>query len=176
MTHVIRKVKRKLRYGFRLHRWELRCGYVGALMLLLLAILLRFLSGSPYQVWLLLNVRQLLPPLWILSLVDGVFTLAMGFACGLIMASRRKSEQCSKYRGGMFFVLLFSLRFAAYPLLFRGAMLAAAVVFMLLTCLTGAICCKLFFDTHRLSGIVAICFLIWNCYLTMMLFSCILSF
>ena len=176
MTHVIRKVKRKLRYCFRLHERELRSGYWGALVLLILAILIRLLSGSPYRVWLLLAVNQALPPLWILSLVDGVLTLAMGFACGLIMASRRKSEQCAKYRGGMFFVLLFSLRFAAYPLLFRGAMLAASVICMLLTCLSGVICSKLFFDTHRLSGLVAICFLIWNCYLTMLLFSCILSF
>ena len=176
MPYVIRKVKRNLRYCFRIHERELRSGYFGAIMLFILAVLIRFLSGSPYRVWLLLNVRQLLPPLWILSLLDGLFLLAMGFACGVIMASRRKSEQYAKYRGGMFFVLLFSLRFAAYPLLFRGAMLEVSLICMILTCIIGLVCSKLFLDTNRLSGVVTVCFFIWNCYLTVLLFSCILLF
>lgn len=174
MKHSAVKLKRTISRLFCLRHTDLRCGYLGALILLIFTVLIRLLSGSPYRVYYVLKGNDFLPSLAVLTLINLLLTVAMGFACGLVLSCPRRSHQCIKYRGGMLFILLTVFWLAAYPLVFQGCLLVAALLSLLLTWILCLGCASLFFRVHPLSGWISVCFLFWLTYLILGLLGCIL--
>lgn len=159
------KLKRWLNRIFCLQAVDLHCGYLGGLILLAVAILIRLVSGSPYRVYFLLKNARFMPSLTFFSLMNLVLTVAMGFACGLILSCRRRNLQCLKFQGGMLFVLLTVFWFITYPLVFRGCLLFAALLSLLAAWLLTLGCMLLFFRVQPLAGWISAVFLFWVTYL-----------
>ena len=174
MKHSAVKLKRILTRLFCLRHIDLRCGYLGGLIMLIFTVLIRLLSGSPYRVYCVLRGSDFLPSLATLTFVNLLLTIAMGFACGLVLSCPRRSRQGIKYRGGMLFVLLTVFWLAAYPLVFQGCLLALALLSLILTWILCLGCVSLFFRVNPLSGWISVIFLFWLTYLILGLLGCIL--
>lgn len=159
----------------RLNVSDIRGGCFGGMVLLMLAIITRLLSGSPYRIYMLLRQFKILPPLVLLSTINLLLTVAMGFACGLILSHRRCGKIGEeKYRSGMLFVILITLWLSTYPLIFRSCMLGSALFLLMVACVLSVICALLFSRIRRLSALIALVFSCWVGYLIILLVNCIL--
>jgi len=174
LKHTALKCKRLISHLLHLRHTDLRCGYLGALVMLLFTVMIRLLSGSPYYVYHMLKGSEVLPPLATLTFTNLLLTTAMGFACGLVLSCPRRNRRCLKYQGGMLFVLHSVFWFSCYPLIFQGCLLVPALFSLVLAWLLCLGCIALFFRVHPLAGGIAAIFLFWMTYLLLSLVGCIL--
>lgn len=175
MRHSRKVFSKHLTRVLRLNITDIRGGCIGGMVLLMLAIITRLLSGSPYRIYILLRQFKILPPLVLLSTVNLLLTVAMGFACGLILSQRRCGKIGEeKYRSGMLFVILITLWLATYPMMFRSCMLGVTLLFLTAACVLSAICTLLFSRIRLLSASIALVFSCWIGYLIILLVDCIL--
>ena len=154
----------------------LQCGYLGALFMLLVYVLVGFMSGTPYRAYFFLREAGNLLPIGIYTLCNLFFTLGLGFAFGLVFSRYTHSLRWRTeiYRCGMLFVLLAVLWYAAYPLVTRGNMLLAALLCLLAVWILGLLCMLSMSRILPLSGFIMLLFLFWLSYLIFTLLRCLL--
>ena len=153
-----------------------RSGIVGGFILFILVAMIRFLSGSPYRVYMLLRQFHTLPPLVLLSTINLLLTVAMGIACGLIFSVHKCGRAGEvKYQSGMLFVILITLWLGVYPLIFRSCMLGCALLLFTVIWGLSLICFLLWRRIHRISSWIALLFTGWITYLIILLIRCILQ-
>lgn len=174
MKRLSFKIKRNLVHLLSLRSADIRCGYLGGVILLTVSVLIRLLSGSPYRICLLLGNAPFLPRLSLLTFLNLLFSMGIGFACGLILSCRRSSVQCIKYQGGMLFVLLAVFWFASYPLVFRGGMFILTLLTLAAVWILSLGCTLIFTRIQRIAGWILFLFLCWVTYLFLCLLGCIL--
>lgn len=176
MGRTLKEFKRRFLNTFDLRVRELSCGYCGGLLMLVTAIAVRLLAGSPYRVYLMLRGTRILPPIFFLMLFNLLFSMELGFACGLVLVRGRKQMRELKYRAGLLSVLLALCWFFVYPLIFRGCMLTAALLLLMAAWGLTCACMILYFRICLFSGWLTACFLVWQTYLVISLAGCILWF
>ncbi len=174
MKHARFNGQKWLAHTFDIQRRDIRCGYLCGAFMLITAVAVRLLSGSPYRIYFLLRGAGMLPPLIFLSLLNLLFTCGMGFACGIALSCRKKYACETKYRAGMLVILLSLCWFAAYPLVFRGSMLAAALFSLCASWFLSLCVMRLYFRIQALSAWITLFFLLWQTYQIIALLSCIL--
>lgn len=157
-----------------LRRVDVRGGYLGAALMLLCAAGVRLLSGAPYRIYFMLNAHRTLPPMLTLGMGNALMTLCAGFACGLVLSCPRRGCRCSRYRGGMLFILMALFWFLTYPLLFRGCLVLLALLSLLLAWLFCLLCVPSFFHVHPICGWILVLLEIWILYLILSLLWCLL--
>ena len=176
MRHSRTRIVRGLMRKFNLRPRTLQCGYLGALLMLLVYTLVRVMSGTPYRAYYFLREAGNLLPLGIYTLINLCFTLGLGFAFGIFLSQYIRSPKCRTeiYRCGMLFVLLCVLWYAAYPLIVRGNMLFAAVLCLTAVWLLGLLCLFSMGNMQPLSYFILFLFLFWLAYLIFTLLRCLL--
>ena len=164
MGHVRFKVRTWLSHTFDIQQKDIHAGcFVGTVMFLI-SVAVRLLSGAPYRVYFLLREAGIFPPLIIFTLLTLLITCTMGFACGVTLLCRKKHLRESKYQAGMIAVLLSLCWFAAYPLIFRGAMLAFGLFCLGMAWFLSFCVIKLYFRIQILSAWLMIISLLWQTY------------
>ncbi len=136
--------------------------------------IIRWLTGSPYRKMLELGLAEMMPPVWLFSLLQLLGLLSIGCAAGLVLGWRDKSCAVDKYKGCLFFVLLAAIELCWYPTLFGGGILFLCVieaVLMLFLSIFVAVC---FFRISGLSGILLSLHSVWLLYL--LVFTCAVFF
>jgi hypothetical protein len=79
---------------------------LGGFLLLVVAASVRIICGAPYLMMLELGISDLIPPVWLMTLLCLASCFLIGCAAGLVLGYRRASVQTEKYKGCLLFVLL----------------------------------------------------------------------
>ena len=167
------KARRWMCSRLQLRASNIQCAAIGGVLLLMIALIVRVVSGSPYRSYLMFRHLYMVPPLSLLTLLNGLLTFGLGFALGLAFSVKKYQRCPEKYRAGMIFVLLSVCWFAAYSFFFRGCMPFPALICLILTGILTVKCVSMFQKIHILCGWILGAFLIWNIFLIILLIMCI---
>ncbi len=136
------------------------------LLMMIGSILVRFFAGSPHMLLLALNIGDLVPPVWLMSILWLVSFFIVGCAAGFVLGYKAGGCEVDKYKGEMFFVLLAVLELCWYPTFFGAGMVFLSVLeSILILCLS--LCVTLCF--YRVSKFAGMLFLLHNVWLIYML-------
>ena len=168
------KLRRRITHPLCLHTTDIHGGYLGGILLVLISVFVRCLSGSPYRYYPALRAICKLPPFALITLIHLLLMFAMGFACGLILCEHGYHPRGDLYRAGMIFVILVTLYMAIHPLLFRIGLPWIAITVLGAVLALSLLCTRLFASIRRLCGMIVLVFSCWVIYLIVILFTCLL--
>ena len=143
----------------------------GGVLLAAASIAVRIVSGNPYRVMLELGIADLVPPVWLMTVLRFLSFVTAGCAAGLVLGYRERGCFAEKYRGCMLFILLALLELCWYPTLFvAGLVFLGLVLALLMLCLS--ICVTIsFLRVSKLSGLILILHDVWLTYLVILCFA-----
>ena len=137
---------------------------VGALALAAF-IFVRILCGTPYRMMLELGISDLIPPVWLFTLLQGVTFFTAGCAAGFVLGYRPTCFLAEKYKGGMFFVLTAAAELCWYPLLFAGGVVLISMLQALFALALAVLTTVSFFRVSRFAGWIFVLHDIWLLYI-----------
>ncbi len=132
---------------------------------LLCYIAVRMLCGTPYRMMLELGISDLIPPVWLFTLLQALAFFTAGCAAGFVLGYRQMGCAAEKYKGCMVYVLAAAVELCWYPTLFSGGLVFAALLEMLLAMLLVVMTTVCFFRVSRFAGIVLVLHGVWVFYL-----------
>ena len=140
-------------------------------LLTVTALLVRGWTGSPYGVLLALDIRDLIPSVWIMTLLWSISFLTIGSAGGFVIAYRACGREIEKYKGCMFFILLVVMELLWYPAFF-GAQVIFLSVLLAILCLCLAIAVTFFFyRVTKFAGMLLFLHDVWLIYMLILNFA-----
>ena len=134
-------------------------------------VIVRGTSGNPYSVMLALGIADLVPPVWLMTVLRFLSFLTVGCGAGLVLGWRERGCAGEKYRGGMFFLLLVGLELCWYPTLFVSAMVFLAVLESLMILILSLLVTVCFLRVSRLAGVILLLHSVWVIYLMILTFA-----
>ncbi len=144
---------------------------IGGVLLLVAGIMVRAFVGSPYPTMLLLEISDLVPPVWIMTLLWSLSFFSIGAAAGFVLGYRVGGNEGEKYKGCMFFVLLAVLELCWYPVLFGANLVFLSIlVSIVILCLAVAVT-VCFYRVSKLAGMILFFHDIWLIYLLILNFA-----
>ncbi len=143
---------------------------VGAIMLAG-GMAVRFAVGNPYIMLLALDIGDIVPPVWLMTLLWSVSFFVIGAAAGFVLGYRLGGCEVDKYKGGMLFVMLAVLELCWYPTLFGAGLVFLSVLESILTlCLSvGVTLC--FYRVSKFAGMLFLLHNVWLCYMLILNFA-----
>lgn len=134
-------------------------------LLTVAGILVRMTVGSPYRTILELGIGELVPPVWLMTVLWTLCFFIIGCAAGFALGYRNGCNE-EKYKGCMFFVLLAVAELGWYPVLFGANLVFISVLLsILILCLSLAVT----FSFYRLTKFAGMLFLLHDIWLIYML-------
>lgn len=134
-------------------------------------ILVRAFVGSPYQLMLALGIGDIVPPVWIMTLLWSLAFLTVGCAAGFVLGYRCGGDESEKYKGCMMFVLLAVLELCWYPTLFGANLVFLSVLeTILVLCLSVAVTVS-FYRVTKFAGMILLFHDVWLVYMLMLNFA-----
>ena len=137
---------------------------------LLCYIFVRVLCGAPYRIMLELGISDLIPPVWLFTLLQAVAFFTIGCAAGFVLGFRPSCCLAEKYKGGMFFVLTAAVELCWYPLLFSGGLVVLALLQSVLALALAVWTTISFFRVSRFAGWIFVLHDVWLFYLVVLSF------
>ncbi|MBR2020427.1 MAG: tryptophan-rich sensory protein [Clostridia bacterium] len=135
------------------------------------AIVVRAFVGSPYRTILELGIGEIVPPVWIMTLLWTLSFFTVGCAAGFVLCYRVGGGEGEKYKGGMLFVLLAVLELCWYPTLFGAQLVFLSVLeSILILCLAVAVTYS-FYRVTKFAGMLLLFHDIWLTYMLILNFS-----
>lgn len=134
-------------------------------------VIVRCASGTPYAVMLQLGIADLVPPVWLMTLLRFLSFAVAGCAAGLVLGWRERGCGAEKYRGCMLFILLTVLELCWYPTLFVSALVFLALLESILMLCLSVCVTVCFLRVSRLSGVILIFHSVWLVFLLVLTFS-----
>jgi hypothetical protein len=149
---------------------------IGAGFLLTCALLTRWSVGSPILLLHKLNASEILPPMWLMSLLWMGFYGLWGAAFGDLLSGLPENPAREVYiwRGSTFAVLAVVFSLVWYTLLFGKFYLVPSCMCLLMSSLASLVCGYSWWSVAKWTAIVAILFASWNICLFFFQFSIIL--
>ena len=148
-----------------------------ALMLLVgvgltvVAVIVRTRVGSPYPIIMALGIGELLPPIWIMSLLRALSFFTVGCAAGFVLGYREAGCAEEKYKGCLLFVMLAILELLWYPTLFGSAWVFLSVMeSILILCLSICVTVS-FYRVTKFAGMILLLHDVWLIYLLILNFA-----
>lgn len=135
---------------------------------LLIAIIVRFLAGSPRPAITYGNLSGIIPPVAVMTLLWMVWYILLGMAFGSVLYGRFCCNEVSRYKGGMLFVLMMSLGYVWYPLFFRAFAFFIALLICEAVLVLSFFVAVFFLRVRRLAGIVMLAFTAWMVFMTIL--------
>ncbi len=144
--------------------------FVGLLMMAA-GVLVRLWVGSPYMTMLALDIGDLVPPVWLMTILWSLAFLIIGCSAGFVLGYRLPGCEVDKYKGGMLFVMVAVLELCWYPTLFGAGMVFLSVLeSILILCLAvGVTVC--FYRVSRFAGMLFLLHDIWLIYMLILNFA-----
>ena len=135
------------------------------IVLMLIAIFVRWVSGSPLTTLHYVGARNIVPPIWVMVILFGVFYAVAGLALGTVLGNRYCFCGEKKYQGAMWFIICLSLGYAWYPLFFCARLFLVSICVCGL-CLFCAICSTICFaNVSKISFFLSLAYDCWLLYL-----------
>ena len=134
-------------------------------------ITVRIAVGSPYITIHALDIANLVPPVWLMSLLWTLSFLTVGCAAGFVLGYRACGCEVDKYKGSMLFVLLAVLELCWYPTLFGAGLLFLSVLeSILILCFSvGVTLC--YYRVSKFAGVLLLLHDIWLIYMLILNFA-----
>ncbi|MBE6530131.1 MAG: hypothetical protein E7680_06015 [Ruminococcaceae bacterium] len=142
---------------------------VGVLTLLCF-VFVRVLCGAPYRIMLELGISDLIPPVWLFTLLQAIAFFIIGCAAGFVLGFRPSCCMAEKYKGGMLFVLTAAVELCWYPLLFVGGLVLLSLLQSLLSLALAILTTVSFFRVSRFAGWIFVLHDVWLFYLLVLTF------
>lgn len=131
------------------------------LLTLVCQIVVRSVCGGPYRLMLELGIQDLIPPVWLFTLLQALAFFTSGCAAGFVLGSRGPGCAAEKYKGCMIWVLATAVELCWYPALFAGGLVFAALLLALLAPVLAAAATVSFFRVSRFAGAVMVLHGVW---------------
>lgn len=141
------------------------------ILMMAAGIIVRIAVGSPYMTILALDIADLLPPVWLMSLLWTFAFLTIGCAAGFVLGYRAGGCEVDKYKGSMLFVVLAVLELCWYPTLFGAGFLFLSVLeCILILCFSvGVTLC--YYRVSKFAGVLFLLHDIWLIYMLILNFA-----
>ena len=134
------------------------------LLLAIAGILVRAWVGTPYRTILELGIGEIVPPVWLMTLLWTLSLFVNGCAAGLALSYRLGGCDTEKYKGGMYFLLLTVLELLWYPTLFGASLVFLSVLEALLILCFAVATTLSFYRVTKLAGMLLFLHDIWLLY------------
>lgn len=121
----------------------------------------RAFCGNPYRIMLELGISDLIPPVWLFSLLSALVLFTAGCAAGFVLGFRSLGCAAEKYKGCMIYVLMAATELFWYPSLFAGGLVLLALLEAVIAAALAVLTTVCFFRVSRLAGIIFILHDIW---------------
>ncbi|MBQ8433045.1 MAG: tryptophan-rich sensory protein [Clostridia bacterium] len=138
---------------------------------LIAGIAVRIGVGSPYPVLLALGIGEIVPPVWLLSLLWSISFFSIGCAFGFLLAYREKGCNGEKYKGGMLFLLLLILELLWYPTFFGGGYVFVSVLLSILILCVSVWITAIAYRVTKFTGMLLLLHDIWLIYMMILNFT-----
>ena len=138
--------------SLRCEYYRLDRSYLVALpiILLVLGIFTRWISGSPLSTLHYIGVKEIVPPSWLMILLFSLMYVVAGLSLGVALGNRFCAFGERKYQGAMWFCICLALGYVWYPIFFCARLFLVSLIIALL-CLFSSICATICF--MRVSGL-----------------------
>ena len=143
--------------------------WIGCGMGLLAAVAVASTVGSPLPILHLLGAGEILPPVWILSVLWLMGYGILGGAAGHVLACAAWSSfrEAVIWRGLTFLVIEVTFSFAWYSLSFGSFHLVIAWICLMLGVVAGGICTLSWFSVQRIPAMLCGGVTLWFLYLAL---------
>ena len=139
-------------------------------LLTMTGILVRMMVGSPYRTILELGIADLLPPVWLMTVLWSAWMFILGCAAGFVLGYRGGCRE-EKYKGWMYFTLFAVISLCWYPAFFGGNLVfISALLTVLILCLSLAVT-FCFYRVTKFAGMLFLLHDIWLIYMLILSFS-----
>ena len=128
-------------------------------------VVMRCLCESPYRMMLELGIGELIPPVWLMSLLQFLSFLTVGCAAGLVFGCRNLGCAAEKYKGCLLFLLMILLELFRYPALFVRGMVFLSLLISILTLVFAVAATVCFLRVSKFAGILMLFHNLWLIYL-----------
>lgn len=151
------------------------CGIIAAIFW----IVVRILSGSPYDLLHKIDGIELFPPIWLYSLCCFIWSYLLGSSVGIInetiICKKGIDYERNAYRGGIKFLLSFFLFLSYYPLMFAREAIFISVICVLLSAVSSCACSYFWLKISGIASLIMGGFALWELYVFIISFSVFLS-
>lgn len=138
------------------------------ILLLFIAIFVRWVCGSPLSTLHYIGAGDIMPPIWLTVLLFSVSYIVAGLTLGLALGNRFCLYPERKYQGAMWFIIALALGYAWYPLFFCARLFLVSLIVCAL-CLFASICASIcFFAVSRASFVFSVIYDVWLAYLLLL--------
>ena len=140
-------------------------------LLTVAGILVRVGVGSPYRTIHALGIEEMIPSAFLMAVVWTFSFFTVGCAGGFLLAYQTAADRAEKYKGCMYFVLLFGLELCWYPTFFGANLIFLSVllcILILCTSLATTFCC---YRVTSFSGILMLAHDVWLIYMLLLNFA-----
>lgn len=137
---------------------------------LIMSVLVRILSGSPYEVLHKIDTSNIMPPIWIFNLLTFIFCFICGYASGIVVSNIickkvNGDSELYAYRGGICFVALIFISLMWYPVLFSCEALFISLILSILSFLLSVCTAYLWSCVCKKVTIIMTFFSLWQFYI-----------
>lgn len=152
-THIINKT-------------SLALGIISAII----CFISKAVSPSPFELIHILNVYDIMPPIWIFNLLSLIWYFLIGFGAGIVAYGisycyTSGHQEILAYKGGLYFVSTFFLFLLWYPMFFSGRSLLISFLLILAAMICSIMCsCYWFKSKNSVAGLMMAAFAIWTFY------------
>ena len=146
-------------------RSDKRVAIITPALLVLIAIFVRWVSGSPLPTLHYIGARNIVPATWLMVLLFSIFYATVGLSLGVALGNKYYCCGEKKYQGAMWLVICLALGYAWYPLFFcaRLFLVTLCISFLCLFCSICATIC--FINVSKLSFVLVLAYDCWLLYL-----------
>lgn len=134
----------------------------------------RWHTGAPYRMMLELGIGDLVPPVWLFTLLQLLGFLTVGCAVGLVLGWREKGCAADKYKGCLLCLLTVIAELCWYPCLFGKGMVFLSLLLAITALVLAVSTAVSFFRVSGLSGILLSLHSVWLLYI--FVFTCSVFF
>lgn len=140
------------------------------ILLTVAGILVRVAVGSPYRTILELGIAELIPPVWLMTLLWSAWLFIIGCSCGFVLGYRGGCRE-EKYKGVMYFTLLTVLEFCWYPALFGANLVFISVLLSILILCFALAATFCFYRVTKFAGMLLLLHDVWIVYMLILNFA-----
>ncbi len=141
---------------------------IGGVLLLAAGIFVRIKVGSPYRALMELCINDLVPPVWLMTLLWSLSLFLIGCAAGFVLGYRKGGCEIEKYKGCMLFILLAVLELVWYHVFFSATMILVSVLISIAVLLLSIWIMTLFYRVTKFAGMLFLLHNVWLIYMVVL--------
>lgn len=135
-------------------------------------MLTRFWAGSPYGGLHQMGISEIVPPVWLMSLLWLLWYFALGAVCGAVLAGHGACSVAA-WRGTVFFVLMLGLGLVWYPLFFGRQAVGLCLLITVLLLILCVLCALNWQQLSLVAGAVIYLHGLWLVYMLILQVACV---